>query len=149
MDDIDERVARLQTPEACEQFAINVEERGKPEVALKARRRAIELRAAAHGANTQAEREALEAVYAYERVLSSNRGKKVKASRTWQMIQRHGILQAVERVVSRPEESMGYTELIKMGLQDKAFEAVVLRHPELFSADAVRRSQQRMRNRSA
>ena len=59
MDDIDERVARLQTPEACEQFAINVEERGKPEVALKARRRAIELRAAAHGANTQAEREAL------------------------------------------------------------------------------------------
>ncbi len=58
---MDERIARLQTPEACEQFAINVEERGKPELALEAGRRAIELRAAARGAATAAEREALEA----------------------------------------------------------------------------------------
>jgi hypothetical protein len=101
----DDPIAKLKTPEACEQFAINVEERGKPELALAARRRAVELRAAAHGANTVAEREALEAVYAYERVLSTKRGKKIRASRTWQMIDRRGIIPAVEHVVTRNAES--------------------------------------------
>jgi plasmid stability protein len=51
-----------------------------PDLARAARRRAVQLRAAAHGATTTAEREALEAVYAYERVLSQNRGKKTRAS---------------------------------------------------------------------
>ena len=61
---MDERIARLKAPEDCEQFAINVEERGKPDLAREARRRAVELRAATHGAETAAEREAFEAVYA-------------------------------------------------------------------------------------
>jgi hypothetical protein len=46
MDDYDP-IPRLKTPEDCEQFAINVEKLGKPELALRARRRAIELRAVA------------------------------------------------------------------------------------------------------
>jgi hypothetical protein len=41
---------------------------------------------------------------------------------------------------------MGYTALVEMGLQDKAFEAVVLRHPDVFSAAAIRRSKERLRN---
>lgn len=144
MKETDERIARLTTPEACEQFAVNVEERGKPELALAARRRAVELRAAAHGAATVAEREALEAVYAYERVLSTKRGRKTRASRTWQMIDRRGIIPAVEHVVKRSAESTGYTALVEMGLQDMAFEAVVLRHPGVFSAEAVQRSKERL-----
>ncbi|MBI1875215.1 MAG: hypothetical protein HYS05_15190 [Acidobacteria bacterium] len=141
---MDERVARLATPEACEQFAINVEERGKPELALAARRRAVELRAAAHGASTVAEREALQAVYAYERVLSTRHGRKTRASRTWQMIERRGIIPVVEHVVTRTAESTGYTALVQMGMQDMAFEAVVLRHPDVFSAEAVPRSKERL-----
>ena len=77
---MDERVARLKTPDECEQFALNVQAR-LPDLARAARRRAVELRAAAHGATSAAEREALEAVYAYERVLSQKRGKKIRASR--------------------------------------------------------------------
>ncbi len=140
----DDPVGRLKTPEACEQFAINVEERGKPELAMAARRRAVELRAAAHDAETEAEREALEAVYAYERAQTVLRGKKFRASRTWQMIERRGIIDAVEQVVKRSADSMGYDALVKMGMQDKAFEAVVLRHPQVFSAEAVRRSRERL-----
>jgi len=33
----DDLIAKLKTPEDCEQFAINVEQRGKPELALAAR----------------------------------------------------------------------------------------------------------------
>src|SRR3954465_3765017 len=134
--DRDETIAKIKTPEGLEQFAQNVEAKS-PRHAQAARRRAVELRAAAHGATTKAEREALEAVYAYERAQSMLRGKKFHASRTWQMIERRGIIEAVEHVVTREAESMGYAALIKMGMQDKAFEAVVLRHPSVFSADAV------------
>jgi hypothetical protein len=64
------------------------------------------------------EREALEAVYAYERVISKKRGKKVSASRTWQMIKRHGIIEAMERVVNRDDDATGYVALAEMGMLD-------------------------------
>ena len=71
---MDETIAKFKTPKSCEQFAINVE-KNSPERAKESRRRAVELRAAAHGATTVVEREALEAVYAYERALSQVKGK--------------------------------------------------------------------------
>jgi len=140
---MDERVARLKTPEECEQFAINVQNR-LPELAQAARRRGVELRAALHGATTTAEREALQAVYAYERVLCEKHGKTVRASRTWQMIKRHGIITAVERAVNRKDVTSGYTALVEMGMPDFAFEAVVCRHPSVFSAEALKRSRERL-----
>jgi len=60
------------------------------------------------------------------------------------MIERRGIIPAVEHVVTRRDESTGYTALVEMGMQDKAFEAVVLRYPQVFSAEAVRRSKERL-----
>ncbi|MFG0260439.1 MAG: hypothetical protein ACF8LK_08825 [Phycisphaerales bacterium JB041] len=144
LDVLRDRVALLETPAACEQFAKNVEANGKPEAALLARKRAIELRARSHGVSSAAEVEALEAVYAYERTLFLKHGKNVRASRTWRMIKDRGVIPSVERVVTRPGESSGYTELCKLGLQDKAFEAVVLRYPGLFSTEAIRRSKQRL-----
>lgn len=140
---MDERVARLETPEECEQFAINVEN-CLPDLALAARRRAVELRAAQHGATSAAELEALQAVYAYERVLCEKHGKTVCASRTWQMIKRHGIITAVERAVNRKDVTSGYKALVEMGMPDFAFEAVVCRHPSLFSAEALKRSRERL-----
>ena len=140
---MDERVARLETSEECEQFAINVQN-CSPELAQAARRRGIELQAALHEATTAAEREALQAVYAYERVLCEKHGKNVRASRTWQMIKRHGIITAVERAVNRKDVTSGYTALVEMGMPDFAFEAVVCRHPSVFSAEALKRSRERL-----
>ena len=140
-----ETIARIRTPEGCEQFAINVQDRS-PEAAVAARRRAVDLRAAAHNPVDIVEHEALRAVYAYERVLSATRGKKIRASRTWQMIERHGIIAAVERVVSRRADAAGYLALTKEGMLDMAFEAVVLKYPESFSAEAVERSKRRLEN---
>jgi hypothetical protein len=141
---MDEKVARLKTPEECERFAKNALERGRRDLADEARKRAVELRALAHGAKSQTERECLEAIYAYEEVLTAKNGRRTRASRTWQMIERHGILGAVERAVNREAETAGYTALLEMGLQDYAFEAVVVRHPELFTTETVQRSQSRV-----
>lgn len=141
---MDELIAKLKTPEECIVFEKNVTERGRPDLALAARKRAVELRALQHGATTDVERECLEAVFAYEQVLSEKNGKKTRASRTWPMIERHGIIEAVERAVNRKDETMGYTALLKMGLENYAFEAVILRHPNSFSSDVVQRSQERV-----
>jgi hypothetical protein len=141
---MDERISRLTTPEECEQLALNVES-WLPELAREARRRAVELRAAAHGAISEVEREALEAVYAYEKVLSVTKGKNIRASRTWQMIKRHGIITAVERAVNRPKETSGYKALVDMGMHDFAFEAVICRHPSVFSPEALKRSKERLK----
>ena len=134
---MDERVARLQTPEDCERFAKNASARGHPELAKEARRRAVELRAEKHGAVNAAEREALKAIYAYEELLTEKNGRRTRATRTWQMIDRHGIIETIERAVNRKEEPMGYQALVKMGMADLAFESIVLRYPDLFSKDAA------------
>ena len=139
-----ERIAQLKTPESCETFARNAEAKGRSDLALAARRHAVELRAASHSANTQAEKEALRAVYAYEEALAKKSGKRTRASRTWQMIDRHGIIAAVERAVNRSTETQGYRALMEMGMKDFAFEAVVLRYPQLFSVETVARAKSRV-----
>lgn len=143
---MDERIARFETRESCERFAKNAEDRGHPELARKARRRATEIRAAQHGADSEVEKEALQAVYAYEEVLAQRNGKRTPASRTWQMIRRHGILGAVERTVNGKSETVGYRALVEVGMTDLAFEAIVLRHPSSFSDETIERARQRLKD---
>lgn len=138
-----EAVKRLTTFDECEEFARLVQNRD-PELAIQARRRAVELRAAGHGAQTVVENELLKAVYAYEEALSVKRGRRTPATRTWQMIKRHGIIGAAERAVNRTRETSGYTVLAEIGMRDFAFEAVIMRHPDSFSAEAVARSRERI-----
>jgi hypothetical protein len=140
---MDERIARLTTPADCEAFARNVEDR-LPQLAFEARRRGIELRAATHNPRSRVELEALEAVYAYERVLSARKGKNVRAARTWQMIDRYGIIEAVERLVRRDDDPSGYAALASMGMLDLSWEAVVVGHPDVFNADTLARSRARL-----
>ena len=97
---MDERIQQLKTPEECIQLEINVRDKN-PELAREARRRAVELRAAAHGIKSAVELELLKALYAYEEVLSEKNKRRTRASRTWQMINRHGIIGAAERAVNR------------------------------------------------
>lgn len=110
------------------------------------RRRSIQMRADGRQPQTPAERESYEAVYAYEEALSSQKGKTIRAGRTWPMIKEYGIIGAVERIVTRRKETEGYKVLVEMGMEDMAFEAaVVLRHPESFSPEAVVASDDRLR----
>ena len=141
---MDDRVKKLKTPSDCEKFAKNAKALGHGVLVLQANRRAIGLRAEAYGAATDVERECLEAIYAYEEILSEKNGRRTRASRTWQAIKVRGILAAVERIVDRPDGTAGFTALQEVGLENFAFEAVVLRHKDLFSESAVKRSRERM-----
>ncbi len=103
------------------------------------------MRADGRQPQTPAERESYEAVYAYEEALSSLKGKTIRAGRTWPMIKDHGIIGAVERIVTKRKETEGYRVLVEMGMEHMAFEAVVLRHPESFSPEAVAAADDRLR----
>ena len=138
MDDI---IQKLTTPEECLQLAINVRDKN-PDLAREARRRAIELRAASHGIKTAVKLELLKALYAYEEVLSEKNKRRTRATRTWQMIDRHGIIGAAERAVNRKIEATGYKVLVAMGLHDLTFEAVIVRHPDKFSQEVVARAKE-------
>jgi hypothetical protein len=141
---MDERIQKLKTPEDCAKFAKNATRLGHPELALEAQRRSIELKAEKHNAQTNAEKEALQAVYAYELLLTEKNGRTTRANRTWQTIKKNGIIEAVNRIVTKNTVSMGYTLLKEKNMDDLLFEAVVLRYPEVFSQEAVRISKDRL-----
>jgi len=140
---MDEMIELLKTPESCEQFARNVELR-QPERAQQARRKAVKLRAESEGATNAIEQACWEAVYAYERTLYKRWRRAVPASYTRRMISELGILPAVDRTVLKKKETKGYQALVAEGMQDMAFEAVVLRYPDAFSDRAVAQSKERM-----
>ena len=137
-------IQKLKTPEECAIFEKNALERGRPDLALAARKKGVELRAISYGAESAVERECLEAIYAYEQILSTKNGKKTRASRTWQLIAKHGIINAVERAVVRKDDAFGYVALKEMGLEEYAFESVVLRNQDAFSHEAVEYSTKRV-----
>ena len=102
---MDYRVERLRTPAECESFAKNAIARNHPELALAARRKAIDLQAATHETRSAVEAEAFAAVYAYEALLTRRNGKKTRATGTWQAVRRYGIIEAIQRAVNRRRTS--------------------------------------------
>jgi hypothetical protein len=119
-----ERLNLLKTYAECEDFARLVQG-SEPEIAVAARRKALDLRAREHGAETAIEMELLRAVYAYEEAATVKSGRRMPAARTWQMIKRSGIVRAAERAVTRAKETTGYSVLAEVGLSEFAFEAVI------------------------
>ena len=141
---MDYRVERLRTTAECETFAKNALTRHHPELALQARRKAIDLQVSTHETGSAVETDGLAAVYAYEALLSRRNGKRTRATATWQAIKRYGIIEAVQRALSRPPDEPGAITLRDLGLQDLAFEALVMRHEASFSAAAIELSKARL-----
>ncbi len=144
MEDI---ISKLKTPAQCIQLAKNVIERN-PSLAQEARRRAVELRAISYGSTKEIELELLKALYAYEEVLTEKNKKTTRASRTWQMINKYGIISAAERAVDKPIERNGYKILVQMGMQDLTFESVIVRYPDSFKEEVVMRARERLKKLS-
>jgi hypothetical protein len=134
---MDHRVARLRTPEECVIVAKNALAMKRPDIALEARRRAVDIQVASHDAPTPPtplEAETLAAIYASEAAMSHVRGKKVRATKSWQIAREKGLLQAAERAANSDAD---HAALVELGLEDLSFDALILRHPESFSAAAV------------
>ncbi len=141
---MDHRVERLRTPAECEIFARNAAAKNRPDLVLESHRKAVNLKVATHETASPLEAEGLATVYAHEALLTHQNGKKKRATATWDAIKRYGIIEAIQRAVSRPATTESCTALRELGLEDLAFEAFVLRHEASFSADAVKLSKERL-----
>jgi hypothetical protein len=144
---MDDRVSRLTTARDCDKFALAIDE-DQPKLAQQARQRALDLCTAVeskkYGAATDVEREIIKAICAYERVLFKKHGKGVRASYTWRSVKNNGIKGAAEKAVNRNDTLYGYQALAEIGMQNITFEAIVIKYPAEFTADALRHSEDRL-----
>jgi hypothetical protein len=129
-----ELVARIKEPELCYVFARNAEKRGHPELALQAFRRAVDLRAEAHEADSEAQIAALRSIYAYEEALSYSKGKRTRATGTWQMVNKHGIFETLSKRMNARGADDIKPVLTELGMDDYSFEAVRAEFPDAFEA---------------
>ncbi len=130
-------VMRIKEPDLCYVFARNAIRQGHPELALQAHRRAVELRADEIGADSGAELAALRAIFAYEEALSYNKGRRTRATGTWQMVKRYGLLSAVSRRAASGGDAAVDAALHELGLEDYSFTAVLAAYPAAFTANAA------------
>ena len=115
-----------------------------PALSRESKRRLLMARAVAEKPATVAEREAYEAVFAYEEAKSKINDKTTRANRTWPLIREKGVIATVEGIVIKGE-TIAYRVLVEMGLEDMTFEAVVLRHKDSFSAEAIAACERRLK----
>ena len=132
-----ELVLRIKDPDLCYVFATNAQRRGHPELALQAYRLAVDLRAQTSPANEKGVFAGVRAFFAYEEALSYMKGKRTRATGTWQMIKRHGVLPVVhKRIDSRSGEDVSST-LKELGMEDYSFKAVCDAYPDAFGQIAA------------
>ena len=132
-----ELVLRIKEPELCYVFAANAKRRGHPELALQAYRRAVDLRAADHPTNTEAEFAAARSIYAYEEALGYIKGKRTRATGTWQLVRRHGLMAAVKKRLESRDGDEILPTLKELGMEDYSFAVVMDAYPEAFEALAA------------
>ncbi|MFV0277914.1 MAG: hypothetical protein ACK5HY_12100 [Parahaliea sp.] len=128
---------RITKPEKCYVFARNAVRQGHPDLALEAYRRAVDLRARDYETDCEMEHAAVRAIYAYEEALSYARGKRTRATGTWQVVQSQGVVEAVQkRLHSRNRDEVEQV-LAELGMEDYTFGAFCNAYPEAFSRAAA------------
>lgn len=81
-----------------------------------------------------------ETIQLYEQVTGS------AATRTRGMIDRHGVVEALSRLMLSPDLQRGFRALRDNDQLEETFEAVVTRSPALFSAEVVEAARWRLDN---
>ncbi|MBB3275947.1 MULTISPECIES: hypothetical protein [unclassified Pseudoxanthomonas] len=146
---MDERIARLKTSKEAGILVENARRLGKLELAAQAQQRANELRAIEEGYRSPAEQAIAAALYAYEEQQSRLKGRTFRATRTRQMLSKHGALAAAERMVLQRKPSRGFEVLEDAGLQELSFEAIIDRFSDEFSTQAVQAARARLEGKPA
>jgi hypothetical protein len=127
-----ELVTRINDPEKCYVFARNAIRKGHPELATQACRRAVDLRAAQYEASSACEHAAVRAIFAYEEALTHVKGKRTRATGTWQMVNRCGLIAAISKRLQSRTCEQTLSALKALGMEDYSFDAVRMAYPDAF-----------------
>ncbi|KZL15712.1 hypothetical protein [Pseudovibrio sp. Ad37] len=132
--------------EKLKNWITNAERNGAEGVAEAARRRLIEIVA---GTNDDSSSDPLhldfwKSIIALEFVLSGERGKTIRLSRTRQKISRVGVQKTLTDLTLKPTPSEGYYLLRDRNMLDLSAEAVVLRFPSHFEEEVLQAARTRL-----
>ncbi len=90
------------------------------------------------------EHDVWQTIHALEKMRLIKRGRMVPLARTRQMIKRDGEAKTVSTLTLKRKPAQGFTDLIERDHPELMFEAVVLRHPETFSANVIAAARTRL-----
>lgn len=89
------------------------------------------------------EHDVWQSIHALEGALKQERQKTIRLSRTRQKIARDGEIKTVRDLVTgKPSE--GFAMLIERGMPERTFEALTLRHPDIFSEEVRQHAKDRL-----
>jgi hypothetical protein len=135
-------VAASTDPDQLRRFREAGRREGSPAVARAAFERLVEILPEERPGTV--EHDFWRTIHAFEEVLSEERGRTTRLSRTRQKVGRVGIRRTLEdfATASKPTDSFGM--LIERDLADLTGEAVILRHPDAFEAHVLEAAERRL-----
>jgi hypothetical protein len=120
----------------------NARERGEPALADAAFRKLISLVPSEHPGTV--EHDFWQTIHAFEYILTDERERTTRLSRTRQKIARVGVVQTLRDWALSDKETDGFRMLLDRGMPELTGEAIVLRHPASFEPQVLAAAQQRL-----
>ncbi|MFC3613567.1 hypothetical protein ACFORG_07320 [Lutimaribacter marinistellae] len=141
-----EQIARCDDETKLRNWISNAIREGASEVEDAARRRLIEVRASldVDDVNDPLVLDFWRSITALEQVLSTERGKTIRLSRTRQKIARVGVEATLRDLAMQTQPSDGYFLLKERQMLDLSAEAVVLRFPDRFQENVLQAARDRL-----
>ena len=137
-------IERSRDPGELRQIAANARQKGELGVANAADLRLYEVLPSAKAGTL--DHDVWRTVHALEGILTRERNRTTRLSRTRQMIDKYGEFETVRRLILKEQSSDGFAMLIDRGMPDWTFESVTQRHPYRFDHEVLTRASARLRD---
>ena len=138
-----DNIERCDDPAKLRRFMKNARQRGAPEVYDAAFQRLISVRPTAQVGTIA--HDVWRTIYAFEEVLTEERGRTVLLARTRQKIRRVGEIKTVIDLTLKTNPSDGFLMLKKRGILELSFEALVVSRTEDFPSHVVEAAHTRLK----
>lgn len=122
-------------PEKLRALMVNARRKSAAEVYDAAFRRLIFI--GSEGEPGTVEHDFWTAIAAVEQALLEERGKAVRATRTRQMVRKHGVVGTLGKLVAAKADDDGFDQMIARDMPELTGEAVVIKHSEAFTPDII------------
>ena len=137
-----EFIGSCEDPEQLRMVVENARKRGGTDLADAAFRRLVTILPSEEPGTV--EHDFWRTVFTFEHVLTEERGRSTRLTRTRQKVNRVGVHQTLIDWALGKTESEGFTKLLERGLPELAGEAIVLRHQDGFESEVVSAAQARL-----
>jgi hypothetical protein len=89
-------------------------------------------------------RDVWRAIAAFELLMTERNGKRTRAARTRQKLDRDGPVKLVADLALRPTPSDGFVTLVENGMADLTFEYIAIRHADEFEPGVITAARKRL-----